>query len=47
MQIPDDIASRMIEAGGNLSRRALEAFARHRPLNHPVPDRQRVGWIRL
>lgn len=27
MQIPDDIASRMSEAGGDLSRRALEAFA--------------------
>jgi len=27
LQIPDDIASRISEAGGDLSRRALEAFA--------------------
>jgi hypothetical protein len=26
-QIPDDIGSRLTEAGGDLSRRALEAFA--------------------
>ena len=27
LQIPDDIASRMRETGGDLSRRALESFA--------------------
>lgn len=27
LEIPDDVASRLTEAGGDLSRRALEAFA--------------------
>ena len=27
VEIPDDIASRLVEAGGDLSRRALEGFA--------------------
>ena len=44
MEVPDDIARRMSDAGDDLSRRALEALAagEYRPGHLHKPDRRRL-----